>query len=243
MKKTNYTTGQKLHAELKKTVARIKNTKGGGLGVLFIGLAVTFLVLLVFVSAADYAVYTYKRNSVSKAMDYAVTAAVQNINKDKSLEGLSEGFDENTGTRLTDGIEINIDKAETTFLSVFEGNSSQRQTDIKGNLLICATSVSGGDVDYRIKTSSGEVIAGKVETPYLIEDRINAAAKSCWPDSYEGSSRIFINSNPKSNMIEKGTYLFAYIKGIKITGIFTQRKLALSCFGGAKLERANVKTK
>ncbi len=213
------------------------------MGVLFIGLAVTFFVLLVFVSAADYAAYTYKRNSVSKAMDYAVTAAVQNINKDKSLEGLSEGFDENTGTRLTDGIEIDIDKAETTFLSVFEGNSSQRQTDIKGNLLICATSVSGEDVDYRIKTSSGEVIAGKVETPYLIEDRINAAAKNCWPDSYEESSRISINSNPKSNMIEKGTYLFAYIKGIKITGIFTQRKLALSCFGGAKLERANVKTK
>ncbi len=213
------------------------------MGVLFIGLAVTFLVLLVFVSAADYAVYTYKRNSVSKAMDYAVTAAVQNINKDKSLQGLSEGFDENTGTRLTDGIEIDIDKAETTFLSVFEANSSQRQTDIKRNLLICATSVSGEDVDYRIKTSSGEVIVGNVETPYLIEDRINAAAKSCWPDSYEESSRISINSNPKSNMIEKGTYLFAYIKGIKITGIFTQRKLALSCFGGAKLERANVKTK
>ncbi len=213
------------------------------MGVLFIGLAVTFLVLLVFVSAADYAVYTYKRNSVSKAMDYAVTAAVQNINKNKSLEGLSEGFDESTGTRLTDGIEIDIDKAETTFLSVFKANSSQRHTDIKGNLLICATSVSGEDVDYRIKTSSGEVIAGNVETPYLIEDRINAAAKSCWPDSYEESSRISINSNPKSNMIEKGTYLFAYIKGIKITGIFTQRKLALSCFGGAKLERANVKTK
>ncbi len=226
---------------MKKTVGRIKNRKGGGLGALFIGLAVTFLVLLVFVSVADYAVFTYKRNSLSKAMDYAVTAAVQNINKDKSLEGLSEGFNENTGTSLTDGIEIDIDMAETTFISVFESNSDQQQTDIKGNLLFCATSVSGEEVNYRIKTPSGEVADGTVEAPYLIEDRINDSAKRCWPDSYEESSRISINDNPKTNMVERGTYLFAYIKGIKITGIFTQRKLALSCFGGAKLERANTK--
>ncbi|AEY64407.1 hypothetical protein Clo1100_0115 [Clostridium sp. BNL1100] len=208
---------------------------------LFIGLAVSFLVLLVFVSVADYAVYTYKRNSISKAMDYAVTAAVQNINKDKSLEGLSEGFNENTGTRLTDSIEIDVDRAEITFLSVLESNFNQEQTDIKGNLLICATSVSGEDINYKIKTSSGEVLVGTVETPYLIEDRINDAAKGCWPDSYEDSSRISINANPKTNMVERGTYLFAYIKGIRITGIFTERKLALSCFGGAKLDRANVK--
>ncbi|EPR14340.1 hypothetical protein L323_00630 [Ruminiclostridium papyrosolvens C7] len=211
------------------------------MGVLFIGMAVTFLVLFVFVSVADYAVYTYKRNSISKAMDYAVTAAVQDINKYKSLEGLSEGFNENTGTKITDGIEIDIDRAETTFLSVFESNSNHEQTDIKGNLLICATSVSGENVNYKIKTSSGEVSDGTVEDPYLIEDRINDTAKSCWPDSYEDNSRISINGNPKTNMVEKGTYLFAYIKGIRITGIFTQRKLALSCFGGAKLERANVK--
>ncbi len=234
------TTGQKLYAGLKKTIGKIKSNRGGGLGVLFIGLAVTLLVLMVFVCIADYAVYTYKRNNISKAMDYAVTAAVQEINKDKSLEGLAEGFDENTGTRFTDGIEIDVDKAEITFLSVFDSNCSLELTDIRENLLICATSVGGEKVNYKIKTPTGEVLDGMVDEPYLIEDKINQAAVNRWPDSHEDISRISINGNPKTNMVERGTYLFAYIKGIKINGIFTERKLALSCFGGAKLERANV---
>ncbi len=234
------TTEQKLHVGLKKSAGRIKEQRGGGLGVLFIGLAVTFLVLLVFVNVADYAVYTYKRNAISKAMDYAVTAAVQDIDREKSLEGLAVGFDESTGKRLSDGVEIDIDSAERTFLSVFDSNCNPEQSDIREKLLICATSVSGEEVNYKIKTPAGGVSDGMVNEPYLIEDRINSAAEGSWPDSDVDSGKISINGNPKTNMIERGTYVFAYIKGIKITGIFTERKLTLSCFGGAKLDRVNV---
>ncbi len=207
---------------------------------LFIGLAVTFLVLFVFVNVADYAVYTYKRNTISKAMDYAVTAAVQDIDREKSLEGLAKGFDENTGKRLSDGVEIDIHSAERTFLSVFDFNCNREQTDIRDNLLICATSASGEEVNYKIKTPGGEIVDGTVNEPYLMEDRINNAAEVCWADSDVSKDKISINVNPKTNMIERGTYVFAYIKGIKITGIFTERKLTLSCFGGAKVDRVNV---
>ncbi len=207
---------------------------------LFIGLAVTFLVLFVFVNVADYAVYTYKRNTISKAMDYAVTAAAQDIDREKSLEGLAKGFDENTGEKLSEGVEIDINSAERTFLSVFNSNCNREQTDIRGNLLICATSAIGEEVNYKIKTPGGEIVDGMVNEPYLIEDRINNAAEVCWADSDVSKDKISINGNPKTNMIERGTYVFAYIKGIKITGIFTERKLTLSCFGGAKVDRVNV---
>ena len=235
----SYTTGQKLHAGLKKSAGKIKEQKGSGLGVLFIGLTVAFLVLFVFMNVADYAVYTYKRNTISKALDYAVTAAVQEIDRDKSLEGLAEGFDESTGKRLSDGVEIDIDRAEKTFLSVFNSNCNQDETDIQDNLLICATSAKGESVNYKIKTSSGDTVDGTVNEPYLIEYRINNAAESCWPNADIDSGKITINGNPKTNMIERGTYVFAYIKGIKITGIFKERKLTLSCFGGAKIDRVN----
>lgn len=240
MRTMNCITGRKLHAGLKKAAGRIKGQSGGGLGVIFIGLTVTFLVVFAFINISDYAVYTYKRNSISKAIDYAVTAAVQDIDREKSFEGLAEGFDETTGRRLSDGVEIDIDRAEKTFLSVFNSNCNKEQTDISRNLLICATFARAGRVSYKIKTSSGKVIDGTVDSPNLIEDRINDAAKGYWPDSDDNSSRIAINGNPKTNMIDRGTYLFAYIKGIRITGVFTERELTLSCFGGAKLDRANA---
>lgn len=209
------------------------------MGVLFIGLTVTFLVLFVFINIADYAVYTYKKNTISKALDYAVTAAVQEIDGSKSLQGLAEGFDESTGKRLSDGVEIDIDRAEKTFLSVFNSNCNQEETDICDNLLICVTSAKGEGVNYKIKTPSGDTVDGTVNEPYLIEDRINNATECYWPDSADDSGKISINGNPKTNMIERGTYVFAYIKSIRITGIFTERKLTLSCFGGAKLDRVN----
>lgn len=206
---------------------------------MFLGLAAIILVFVVFLNIADYSVYTYKRNTISKAIDYAVTAAVQDIDPTESRGGLSEGFDTITGRKLTDDIEIDIDRAEQTFLSVFNSNCSQSQGKIASNLLLCATSVHDNKMGYKIKTSPEGVMDGVVNTPSLIEDRINEAIGSRWRAS-EDSGRIFVNGNPKTNMIENGTYLFAFVKDIRVTGIFTERKLALTGFAGAKLDRATT---
>lgn len=231
-------TGQKLHAGLRKKVRQIENQRGGGLGVILLGMASMLLVFAVFLNIADYSIYTYKRNAISKAIDYAVTAAVQDIDITKSQDALADGFDESTGKRLTEGIEIDINKAEQTFISVFNSNCNQGKAEFSSNLLICATSVLDNKLSYKIKTIPSGIFTGTVDTPSLIEDRLNEAINSCWPDS-DDTGRVFVNGNPKTNMIENGTYLFAFIKDIEITGIFTERKLTLSSFAGAKLDRAS----
>lgn len=223
----------------KLTITRVTGVftseSGGGLGTIFIGLAVVFITFIVFINIADYSLFTYKRNAISKAMDYAVTSGVQQINTAKSLEGVANGFSENTGGNLVEGVEIDIDMATKTFLDVFYSNYKSDDFSIDDNLLVCATSSMNENLKYTIKANNQQR-EGELDDPILMEDVINNAINQHWPDS-EDSSQIYINGNSKTNMIDCGTYLFAFIKNIKIKGLFSEREISLSSFAGAKLER------
>jgi hypothetical protein len=236
----NCITRQRRHAGLRKAGRRIECQKGSGLSVIFLGFAVIILCFSVLINIADYSVYTYKRNVISEAMDYAVTAAVQEVDLSRSGEGLADGFEEDTGERLIEGIEIDINRAEETFLSVFNSNYNRIGPDITDNLLICVTSTWHEEMKYKIRAASNDTTEGTVDTPGLIEDRVNEALDIYWSASKD-NSRVFINGNPKTNMLENGTYLFASIRDLEVSGIFSQRKLSLSSFAGAKLERTDKK--
>lgn len=220
----------------KKGINTFQNERGGGLGTIFIGMAIILLAFLIFINIADYSLFTYKRNAISKAMDYAVTSAVQQINNSQSVAGVANGFSEDTGEQLLEGVEIDIDVATKTFLSIFYKNYNSNGINIDNNLLLCATSSLNHKLSYTMKTGTEMISEGSLENPVLIEKEINQAIDEHWPSSL-GNSQIYINGNPKTNIIENGTYLFAYINELKITGLYYQRNVNLSSFAGAKLHR------
>ncbi len=213
---------------------------GGGLGTLFIGLTIIVLVLVVFLNIADYSLYTIKRNAIAKALDYAVTASVQQINRSSSIEGIAGGFSETSGKKLQNGIELNMESAVDIFVSIYYRNIDS--FSIEDKVLLCATSVQGGNMKYKIiagipgDMAYAATYEGTLEDPTMLESKINTAALLAWPDTEDNSS-IYINGNPKTNLIENGTYIFALLKDIELKGLFSKRKVNLSSFAGAKVER------
>ena len=237
---------QKLFAGLKRIDNRIssrfddfkiyRNQIGGGLGIVFIGLGAILLAFAILINIADYSILTYKRNAISKAMDYAVNAAVQELNIEQSIMGLADGFAEDTGDRSLDAIKIDIDRARETFLMVFYENYNSSNFSIDGELLLCATHTIEQNLKYIIKAGNGQINEGNLENPEVLESRINQAINQYWTNS-EDTSQVYINGNEKTNSIEKGVYLFAFIKDIKIKGLYSQRTTSLSSFTGARVER------
>lgn len=215
---------------------RLKDEKGGGFGVLLIGLAIIFLAFVILLNIADYSIFTYKRNSISKAMDYAVTAAVQQISKSKSTAtSLANGFNEETGEKMQDGIEIDVDSAVNTFCNVFYQNYKD-SIELDKNLLVCATSSYNNRLKYSIKAAFNSAITGELEDPVLLEGKINQVIEQyCCPDG--NADLVYINGNPKTNVVENGTYVFAYISDFEIKALYSKRRTSLSCFAGAKIQR------
>ena len=210
-----------------------KSQTGGGLGIVFISLGAILLAFTILINIADYSILTYKRNAISKAMDYAVNAAVQELNINQSVKGLADGFAEDTGNRSLDGVKIDIDRAQETFLMVFYENYN---FSIDAKLLLCATHTIEQNLKYIIKAGNGQINQGGLESPELLESRIIQAINQYWTNS-EDTSQVYINGNEKTNIIEKGIYLFAFIKDIRIKGLYSQRTTNLSSFAGARVER------
>ncbi|PYG89141.1 hypothetical protein LY28_00964 [Ruminiclostridium sufflavum DSM 19573] len=234
---------KKINRRIKRDTSRnrgpvLDSKTGGGFGVIFIGLGATFLAFIILINIADYSLFTYKRNLVSKAMDYAVNAAVQEVDLNESSAGLAEGFYENTGNKRMDGIKINMAKARKIFLSTFYQNCNLTEYKIDSDLLLCTTYAFNKKLNYTITAGDEQIGLGSIESPELLENKINQAISSYWIASEE-NSRVYINGNPKTNMIEKGTYLFAFIKDINIKGIYSKRSICLSSFAGAKADRAD----
>ena len=150
--------------------------------------------------------------------------------------GLADGFAEDTGNRSLDGVKIDIDRARETFLMVFYENYNSSNFSIDEELLLCATHTIEQNLKYIIKAGNGQINEGNLENPEFLESRINKAINQYWTNS-EDTSQVYINGNEKTNIIEKGAYLFAFIKDIKIKGLYSQRTTSLSSFTGARVER------
>ncbi len=224
--------------KLNNVYKHMKNEYGGGLGVLFTGLSIILAALIVFVNVADYSIYTCKRNTLVKAMDYAVTSAVQEINVSTGIEGISDGFSETSGKTQLNKVEIDIDKAGIVFGKVFSANSGLAGLDIHDKLLLCTTSVENNRLKYCISVNDKPMVRGWVSEPSELENQINDALKAYWTE--ENTAELYINANPATNQLEKGTYLFAVANNIEISGLISKRKVSLSSFAGAKIERLTV---
>lgn len=230
-----------MYAGLKKAHNKIKCTCGGGLGVSFLGLAIVFLGFIVFLNIAEFSLLSYKKAIISKAVDYSVCSAVQQINPASSKAGIAEGFDEASGGKLTDNIQINLDWAAATFLNILDMNCKLDIASISRQLLICTTYIKDGKLYYIIRTNNGDSIEdsfGVVDNSLELEDKINTAITKSWPQE-EDKRFAFINGNKKTNPIQNGTYLLAFIKGVEVKGLLIDRKIDFAGLAGAKISRLN----
>lgn len=211
---------------------------GSGLTVVFLGLTGILLVLLVFISIADYALYSTKRNMISRGIDYAVCAAIQEIDSIQSEDGLAAGFDEITGKPLVDGIVLNETRSDNAFFSTLQANTGIMREGINGKTLIVTVSPNMAGLKYILRKGQ-QRLEGSVASPAQLETIINHAIGQFWEgaDPERDSHIIHVNGNLKTNQFKKVPYYMVFIKDYQINGLFRKRTATFVGFTGAKIER------
>lgn len=212
--------------------------KGSGLTVVFLGLSGILLVALVFISIADYALYSAKRNMISRAIDYAVCAAIQEIDSIESADGLASGFDEITGKLLVNGIVLNETHSDNAFFSTLQANTGIMRGAISGNTLIVTVSPNMAGLEYILRKGQ-QRLEGSVASPVQLETVINNAIEQFWmgTDPEQDSHIIYVNGNLNTNQFMKVPYYMVFIKDYQINGLFRKRTATFVGFAGAKIER------
>lgn len=206
--------------------------------VIVMGIAVILTLVIGFASIADYALYSTRRSLIARGIDYAVCAAIQEIDISASTEGLSEGFDPQTGKVLSDNIMLNESTADRTFFETLEANTGIKRGDIAMDTLIAYIYPSGNLINYTIKKDSRRV-EGFVTSPDKLETAINNTINTFWDTSIPESDRhtIYVNGNPSTNEFKNVPYFLVFIKNHRINGLFRKQTATFVGFAGAKLER------
>lgn len=212
----------------------------GYLKVIAMGIAVMLTLVIVFVSIADYALYSTRRSLIARGIDYAVCAAIQEIDVPASNEGLSEGFDSRTGNVLTNNIKLNESIADNAFFGTLEANTGIIRSDIVMDTLIAYIYPSDDGINYIIKKDSQRV-EGFVTSPDKLETAINNTINTFWNTSAPDLDRhtIYVNGNPSTNEFKEVPYFLVFIKDHQINGLFRKRTATFVGFAGAKLERGD----
>lgn len=211
---------------------------GSGLTVVFVGLTGILLVLLVFISIADYALYSAKRNMISRGIDYAVCAAIQEIDSIQSVDGLASGFDEITGKPLVDGIILNETQSDNAFFSTLQVNTGIIEESINGNALIITVMPTVAGLEYLVRKGQ-QRLEGSVASPVQLETVINHSIEQFWEGTNpeHDSHIIYVNGNIRTNQFKKVPYYMVFIKDYQINGLFRKRTATFVGFAGAKIER------
>lgn len=229
---------QELNAGWNLFHSYLAKQKGSGLAVIYVGLTVTLLILLVFLSVADYALYSAKRNAICRGIDYAVCAAVQEIDMVESEDGLASGFDEMTGKALVNDIKINELKSDSAFFSTLKTNIGESWDMVRGQTLIITSSPNISGLDYFIRKGQ-QHFDGTVSSSEQLQTAINNAINQCW-NNYEplrDSQVIYVNGNPQTNPFKNVPYYMVFIKDFQINGLLKKRTATFVGFAGAKIDR------
>ncbi len=213
------------------------NMKGGAFSILIIGLAVSFAALLILLNAADFAVYAYKRNIISTALDYGVSAAIQEIDEVRSRAGLSEGFDAN-GNMSMDNIFIHEQRADQAFYDTFRQNSGISKGTMENHIMIAVANPITSGLNYIVKRKASR-IEGNVNGPQKLQEILNNQINSFWNSGALEADRhvIYVNGNLKTNEFEKRPYYMVFIRDYQIDGLFRRRTATFVGFKGAKVQR------
>lgn len=202
------------------------------------GFTVILLILLVFISIADYALYSTKRNIISHGIDYAICAAIQEIDRTESVDGLASGFDEATGKMLVEDIVLNEARSDNAFFSTLQMNTGINRETISSNTLIITVSSKAEGMDYIIHKGQQRV-EGSIASPEQLELVVNNAVGQFWDgvDPERDNQIIYVNGNLKTNQFKKVPYYLVFIKDYQINGLLKKRTATFIGFAGAKIER------
>lgn len=225
-----FTLLQKPSAELKKI---INSSDGGALSVLMTGLTGLIVLVIVFLSIIDLSVYSYKKRLIASAIDYAVSAAVQEIDVERSKTGLSRAFFNDGQVNMT-GIFLDEGKADKAFSSTIMKNVGIDIEGINGKMIRVIASPVGDGAYYSIKDKNS-LVTGNSESMEKIEDILNARMESLGHG--EDSHTVYVNGNSATNSFEKRPYYMVFIRDYQIDGLFSNRKATFICFKSARVYR------
>ncbi len=215
----------------------MESDNGGALSVVFLGLAVILVLVILILSIADYSLYSYKKKSIASAIDFSVSAAVQENNVELSRRGYAAGVDESAGKLSTDNIIIDKNIAETAFFSTLEKNVGIKRTDVIANTMIIIINPTSSSMNYIISNDTKD-ISGSVTEPSSLESIINTNSIQFWDASLPDSELVYVNGNPKTNEFKKKPYYMVFIKNFEIDGLFKKRLATFISFKGANIERS-----
>lgn len=212
--------------------------KCGFINMAVIWFSAVILLLFTMVHIVNYSVYSYKCMLIGRAIDYAVCAAVQEIDDDMSLQGISKGFDENTGEVKVSNIFFDYDRAEQAFYSIFTSNSGIKKNVVEKNITFVITcpiidEIGKQCIKYAIKRAD-TVIEGVLFETGKIEDTINAQIMY---GDVDKTRTIFVGGNPNTNEFSMKPYYMAIIKNFEITGVLFNRKVTYIGFKAGRVNR------
>ncbi len=208
----------------------------GTLSFMFFSMAIVLVLAIIVLNVADYSLYSYKKKCIASAIDFAVSAAVQENNTELSRQGYSEGVDETTGKISTDNIVIDTEKASAAFFSTLESNAGIRKDQVISKMMIIVINPTYTDINYII-TNDSKNISGSVTDPSSMETVINTNSLAFWDAADPDSETVYINGNPKTTEFEKRPCYMVFVKNFEIDGLFKKRTATFIAFKGSHIER------
>ena len=237
-----YTMSQKPSAgwnTMSKTGWRVllEDCRGSAFDVVLLGIAISIAAILIFVNSVDFALYSYKRSRISKAIDYGVSAAVQEIDQEKSRDGLAEGFDAHGNISL-ERVYLHEERADNAFFSTFKNNTGIDRSQIQSRILVALVHPTNLGLDCKIKWGT-ESKEETVRVPTEVEGLLNTRINEFWNPADPEADRhlIYVNGNFKTNPFGKKPYYLVFLKDYPIEGLFRKRTATFVGFKGAKVDR------
>lgn len=225
-----FTLLQKLSAGLRRI---INSDNGGSFSVLAIGLAGFIVLVTVFLSIIDVSMYSYKKRLIAAGIDYGVSAAIQEINMERSREGLSRAFTEEGKTSMK-GIYLDEARADKAFTSTIAGNLDINTAEIINKMIRVTVTPLKDNVYYNIKDKNGQ-LSGYTTNMNDIQNLLNTRMGNI--SGIGDSHTVYVNGNTSTNSFEERPYYMVFIRDYEIDGLFTNRKATFICFKGAKIYR------
>ncbi len=213
-----------------------ESNKGGAFGVMFFGLAVILALGLILLTIADYSLYSYKKKAIASAIDFSVSAAVQENNVELSRKGYAAGIDESTGKLSTNDIIIDETTSKTAFFSTLEANAGIKVSNVISNTMIIIVNPTSISMNYIISNDTKN-ISGSTSEPDELQSIINTSSIQFWDSALPDNELIYVNGNPKTNEFKKKPYYMVFIKNFQIDGLFKKRLATFISFKGANIER------
>lgn len=229
-----YTLRQRASAGLRRKIKiSIDSERGDAFSTLLIGLSAFLVLLCVFATGLDYSVYSLKRASIINGLDASVCAAVQEVDKERSREGLSTAFSSDGKTSLNK-VYLNEEKAHNVFFATLRENLNVTPSLEKQKIMTIISNPIDNGANYIIQFGEDrrEGIVHKQED---LESIINASMQSFINNVDKHT--VYVNGNIHTNAFRVRPYYIVFIRDYEIKGIVSNKRATFICYKGAIVER------